>query len=59
MFWDALFKFTKQKLDHITDIEKLLFIEKGMRGGVSMISTRKSTANNEFCPNYVKNILKK
>ena len=36
--WDAMFKMTKMNLDLITDIDMQLFIEKGMRGGISYIS---------------------
>ena len=31
--WDALLKQTKIDLEHLTDIDMHLFIEKGMRGG--------------------------
>ena len=33
--WDAMLKMTKINLDLITDIDMQLFIEKGMRGGIS------------------------
>src|SRR5947207_14011181 len=49
LFWDALFKVTKQELELITDLDMLLFVEKGMRGGISMISIREAIANNEYC----------
>ena len=35
--WDAMLKMTKINLDLITDIDQELFIEKGMRGGISYI----------------------
>ena len=38
--WDAALKLTKVNLELLTDIDMLLMIEKGIRGGVSMISTR-------------------
>jgi len=34
--WDAMLKTTELELDPITDVEKLLFFEKEIRGGVSM-----------------------
>jgi hypothetical protein len=38
--WDACLKFTKVELELITDPEKFLFFESGMRGGISTISNR-------------------
>ena len=40
--WDAMFKMTGIKLEKINDINVHLFIEKGMRGGISYISKRYS-----------------
>ena len=37
---DAMLKMTKIKLDLISDVDMYLFIEKGMRGGISYISKR-------------------
>ena len=36
--WDAMLKMTGLKLEKISDIGKYLFIEKGLRGGISYIS---------------------
>ena len=36
--WGAMLKMTGVKLEKILDIDKYLFIEKGLRGGVSYIS---------------------
>jgi len=44
--WDALFKTTGQKLELITNLNMYQFIEKGMRGGISMVSKRYAKANN-------------
>ncbi|GBM62529.1 hypothetical protein AVEN_170389-1, partial [Araneus ventricosus] len=43
---------TDVKLDLFTDINMHLFIEKGTRGGVSMISNRHSEAKHPQCPHY-------
>ena len=39
---------TKVKLNLISDVDKYLFFEKGMRGDVSYISKRYSKANNNY-----------
>ena len=46
--WDACLKMTKVKLELLTDIDMLLMVEKGIRGGVSMVRTRYSKANNKY-----------
>ena len=38
--WDAMLKMTGVKLEKISDIGKYLFIEKGLRGGISYISKK-------------------
>ena len=50
--WDAMLKMTKINLDLITDIDMQLFIEKGMRGGISYIAHRYAQANNKYMKNY-------
>ena len=45
---------TKVKLEKISDADIHLFIEKGMRGGISYVSKRYIKANNENCPDYDK-----
>ena len=50
--WDAMLKTTGIKLDLISDINMHLFIEKGMRGGISYISKRYSKANNKYMKCY-------
>jgi len=50
--WDAALKKTKVKLDLITDIDMQLFIEKGLRGGISYIAHRYAKANNKYLKDY-------
>ena len=48
--WDAALKVTKVELELLSDIDVLLMVEKGIRGGVSMISNRYGKANNKYIP---------
>ena len=50
--WDACLKITKVELELLHDYEMLMMVEKGIRGGVSMISTRYGKANNPYMNNY-------
>ncbi len=52
--WDALLKMTRIKLELISDIDMYLFIEKGLKGGISVITHRKSEANNKYLKEYDK-----
>ena len=46
--WDACLKITKVNLELLTDPNMLLMVEKGIRGGISMISNRYGEANNKY-----------
>ena len=46
---------TGVKLDLISDIDMHLFIEKGMRGGISYIAKRYSKANNKYMKSHDSN----
>ena len=50
--WDAMLKMTGVKLEKISDIDNYLFIEKGLRGGISYISKRYAKANNKYMNGY-------
>ena len=49
-----MLKMTKVELEKISNPDMHLFIEKGMRGGISYVAKRYSTANNKYCPDYDK-----
>ena len=55
--WDAMLKMTGINLELITDIDMQLFIEKGLRGGISYIAHRHAEANNKYTRNYYLDIL--
>ena len=50
--WDAMLKMTGVKLEKIRDIYKYLFIEKGLRGGISCIANRCAKANSKYMNDY-------
>ena len=50
--WDCLLKLTNIELEQITEANMYLFIEKGLRGGISMVSHRHAIANNPQMQNY-------
>ena len=52
MAFDAALKMTKVELQLLQNEEMYTFFEKGIRGGVSMISKRYAKANNPRCREY-------
>ena len=50
--WDAMLKMTGMRLENIADIDVYLFIEKGLRGGISYIAKRYAKANNKYMKSY-------
>ena len=45
--WDAMLKLIKVELEKVSDPDKYIFIEKGMRGGISYINKRYSKAKSK------------
>ena len=50
--WDALLKQSDVRLKLLTDYDMHLFIEKGLRGGMSMVSQRYAKTNNPYLKDY-------
>lgn len=50
--FDAMLKHTDVEIELQTDIEKFIFCERGIRGGISQCSKRYIKPNNKFMPNY-------
>ena len=58
--WDACLKMTNINLELLSDPDMLLMFEKGIRGGISMISNRYGEANNKYMSKgFNRNKLKK
>ena len=52
--WSAMLKYTEVKLDLISDPDMYLFVEKGIRGGISTVVKRYAKSNNKYLDNYDK-----
>jgi len=50
--WQAALKFTGMQLELITDPDIFLMVESAIRGGISTVSSRLSTANNKYLKSY-------
>ena len=50
--WDAMLKMTDIKLEKISGIDKYLFVERGLRGGISSTAKRYAKANNKYINDY-------
>ena len=53
--WEAALKNTGVKLELLTDIDMLLMVEKGIRGGICNTIHRYTKANNKYMKHYDKN----
>ena len=47
-----MWKMTGVKLEQVSEIDKYLFIEKGLRGGISYTAKRYAKATNKFVNDY-------
>ena len=50
--WDVMLKVSGMRLEEIMDIDIYLFIEKGLRGGISYIAKRYAKASNKYMNDY-------
>ena len=57
--WDACLKLTGVELELLSDVDMLLMVENGIRGGISIISNRYGEANNKYMKDFNKNKLSK
>ena len=55
--WQACLKKTKVELELLTDVDMLLMVEKGTRGGICQAIHRYAKANNKYLKNYDKGII--
>ena len=53
--WQACLKKTEVELELLTDVDMLLMVEKGIRGGICHAIHRDAKANNKYMKNYDEN----
>ena len=55
--WQAYLKKTKIESELLTDIDMLLMVKKGTRGGICQAIHRQAKANNKYMKNYNKDVI--
>nr|CAG8650043.1 12005_t:CDS:2 [Entrophospora candida] len=55
MFNDSLYKSSGAEIKLLTDLDQYMLVERGICGGMSMVSQRYAKANNPQCPDYDEN----
>ena len=55
--WQACLKKTKAELELLTNIDMLLMVEKGIRGGICQAIHSHAKANNKYMNNYNKDVI--
>ena len=55
--WQPCFKKAKVELELLTDIDMLLMVEKGTRGGICQAIHRHAKANNKYMNNHNKDVI--
>ena len=55
MAWQACFKKTEARLELLTDVDMLLMVERGIRGGICHVIHSHAKANNKYMENYDEN----
>ena len=55
--WQACLKEAKAEIELLTNIDMLLMVEKGIRGGICQVIHRHAKANSKYMKNYDKDII--